>query len=356
MSSRWLAGACAATLILTACGQPEETESPTPGEPETTEVTTSGELTVVTHGSFALPDELKERFATETGLEVTYIEPGDDGGALVNQLILTKDAPLGDVVFGIDNTFASRALSEGIIAPYTSEALPADSSQFVIEGLTPIDFGDVCINADVDWFAEEQLDIPTTLEDLTDPEYRDLLVVTNPAASSPGLAFMLTTIGNEGEDGWLEYWEALNDNGLLIVQGWSDAYYGQFTNQSDTGERPLVLSYATSPAFTVSEDGETSSTVALLGTCFRQVEYAGVIEGAENEAGARAFVDFLLSDEVQASIPESMYMYPVVHDVELPEEWVRFAPLSQNTVYVAPEEIAANRDAWLQDWTETVLG
>lgn len=355
-----IAAGLAATLVLTACGASEEgntpTVDPTPADPTTSEeVTESGELTVVTHESFALPDELLEQFAEETGLDVTYVQPGNDGGALVNQLILTKDAPLGDVVFGIDNTFATRALREGAISPYDSDALPADSTQFVIDGLTPIDFGDVCINADVEWFEAEGIPLPTTFDDLIDPQYQDLLVVTNPASSSPGLAFMLATVGTMGEDEWLDYWSALNDNGLLVVQSWSDAYYGNFT-QAEGGERPLVLSYSTSPAFTASEDGETNSTVALLGTCFRQIEYAGVIEGAQNEAGAQAFVDFLLSEEVQAAIPEYMYMYPAVLDVELPEEWVKFAPLSPNTVFVDPEVIAENRDAWIQDWTDTVLG
>ena len=332
------------TLVaLAACSAP--TPGPAEGSAPPTEST---ELTVVTHDSFTLPDELKEQFAEETGYEVTYLAPGD-AGALVNQLILTKDSPLGDVVYGIDNTFASRADDEGILTDYDSPALPQSSTQFDAAGLTPIDFGDVCINADTAWFEEKGLPLPTTFDDLAKPEYKDLLVVSDPASSSPGLSFLVATIGAKG-DGYLDYWRSLMDNGTLVTSGWSDAYYTEFSGADGEGPRPLVLSYATSPAFTV-EDGE-SSTVALLGTCFRQIEYAGVLAGAENEAGARAFIDFMLSPEVQQAIPTNLYMYPVVADTPLPEEWVKFAPLPTQPIEVSADRISENRDQWIRDWTE----
>lgn len=336
-----------ALLALTACGGTAGAQV----APSASGPTESETLRVVTHDSFTLPEELLARFADETGYEVTYVAPGDSG-TLVNQLVLTKDSPLGDVVYGIDNTFASRASSEGVLVDYTSEALPDSSRQFEADQLTPIDFGDVCINADTDWFAEHQLDVPTTLQDLTDPAYKDLLVLSNPATSSPGLAFLLATIGSEGEDGWQAYWKALQDNGMLVVSGWTEAYYTEFSGADGEGPRPLVLSYATSPAYTV--DGDRSSTEALLGTCFRQVEYAGVLKGTANEVGARKFIDFMLSPEVQAAIPENLYMYPAVTDTALPEDWARFAPLSSSPVEVSPETIGQNRDRWIQEWTEAI--
>ncbi|MCG6567747.1 thiamine ABC transporter substrate binding subunit [Tessaracoccus sp. ZS01] len=340
-----------AVLALAACGgaaTPGGTDSPAG---ETSEaVTSSSTLTVVTHDSFSLPDDLKAKFAEESGLDVTYVQPGDSG-TLVNQLILTKDSPLGDVVFGIDNTYASRAAEEGVLSGYESEALPEEAEAMATEGLTPIDFGDVCINADKRWFAEHDVAIPATLDDLLKPEYKDLLVVTHPASSSPGLAFLLATIGEKG-DGWLDYWSALADNGLKVASGWTEAYYTDFSGADGAGPRPLVLSYATSPAYTV--DGDESTTEALLDTCFRQVEYAGVLAGAQNEEGARAFVDFLLSPDVQSVFPTEMYMYPAVTDTELPEEWARFAPLAPSPVEVSPEEIDANRDQWIRDWTEAM--
>lgn len=319
--------AAAAVLTLAACGQPaaEEATREAPAE-----------LTVVSHESFVMPDDLKERFAEESGLDVTYTTLADTG-SMVNQLILTKDSPLGDVVFGIDNTFASRATDEGIVAE---------------QGLTEIDFGDVCVNADLAWFDEQGLPLPETLDDLADPRYRDLFVTPSPASSSPGLAFLFATVGAKG-DGWLDYWRALEDNGALVVSGWTEAYNVEFTAGEGQGDRPLVLSYSTSPAWTIGDDGE-STTTALLDTCFRQTEYAGVLEGAANPEGAQQFIDFLLTPEFQASIPENMYMYPADTSVELPDEWVRFAPLSDAPIELSSEEIDANRERWIQEWTEAI--
>ncbi|MCU1431792.1 MAG: thiamine transporter substrate-binding protein, partial [Actinotalea sp.] len=287
-----------------------------------------GTVVLVTHDSFALPEELIAAFEADTGLTLEQRAPGD-GGALVNQLILTKDAPLGDVVYGIDNTFASRAIAEGVLEPYTSPAAGADVERYAADDaghLSAIDVGDVCLNVDHEWFAEAGVPEPTTLADLTDPAYRDLLVVTNPATSSPGLAFLLATVEEFGEDGWVEYWAGLRDNGVKVVAGWSDAYYVDFSGPSSEGDRPIVLSYASSPPYEVPEGATEAPTGALLDTCFRQVEYAGVLAGAANPDGARQVVDWLLSTEVQTAIPESMYVYPVDTAVELPASWTEFAP------------------------------
>jgi len=313
-----------------------------------------GTVVLVTHDSFALPDDLVAAFEEETGYTLETRAPGD-GGALVNQLILTKDAPLGDAVFGIDNTFATRAIDEGVLEPYTAEGAVAEYAADDAGSLTAVDMGDVCINVDHEWFTQAGVPEPTTLEDLADPAYRDLLVVTNPATSSPGLAFVLATIGAFGEDGWLDYWAALRDNGVKVAGGWSDAYYVDFSGPSSEGDRPLVLSYASSPPYEVPEGATEAPTGALLDTCFRQVEYAGVLAGAENPEGARAVVDWLLSPEVQAAIPESMYMYPVT-DVELPESWLQFAPLAPHPFDVEPSLISDNRDAWIEQWTAAVVG
>lgn len=344
--------AALAVLGLGACTTASEAPTGSSSSPSGAETaSTSTTLTVVTHDAFALPDDLKQKFAKETGLEVTYVAPGDTG-ALVNQLVLTKDSPLGDVVYGIDNTFASRASTEGVLEDYTSPALPAGSHQFAAPQLTPVDYGDVCINADKRWFEAKKLPVPSTLDDLTDARYKDLLVVTNPASSAPGLAFMLATIGAKGEDGYLDYWHKLMDNGVKITSGWTEAYNTDFSGAEGKGPRPLVLSYSTSPAFTVQ--GDSSTTEALLGTCFRSVEYAGVLKGSKNEVGARKFIDFMLSPEVQASIPSNMYMYPVVAGTPLPADWARFAPLSSNPIDVSADQIGANRDKWIRDWTEAI--
>jgi thiamine transport system substrate-binding protein len=345
-----VAGALSVGLLLTGCGGAGSGGSETgAGDPSA-----SGTVTLVTHDSWALDEKLVGQFEQESGMTVEVSAAGD-AGTLVNQLVLTKDAPLGDAVFGIDNSFASRALEEGVVEEYTPAGLPEGAEQ-LSGALTPIDQGDVCVNADEAWFEKSGLEVPKTLDDLADPKYRDLLVVTNPATSSPGLAFLLATIGAFGEDGFEDYWTSLADNGVKVADSWEDAYYVDFSGAGEGGGRPLALSYATSPAFTVSEDGSESTTSALLETCFRQVEYAGVLAGSDNPEGAQALVDFLMTEDVQSALPESMYMYPADSSVQLPADWEKFAPQADAPFEVEPTEVSEHRDEWIERWTETVLG
>lgn len=353
-----LAGFTATALVLAGCsvsGQQDQTDPPDEAAPQ--QETTAGPVQVVTHDSFALSDELLEAFESDTGHTLQFSAPGD-GGALVNQLILTKDAPLGDVAYGIDNSFASRGLDEEIFDPHTSPELPPSAEQYLIHGehaLTPIDVGDVCLNVDTGYYDEQGLAPPQTLTDLTETDYADHLVVTNPATSSPGLAFLVATVAEFGED-WTTYWQDLVDNGLLVVDSWSTAYSEEFSGSVGEGPRPVALSYSTSPAFEIGPEGQDPTTTAMLTSCFRQVEYAGVLAGAQNPEGAQAFIDFLLSDEVQADIPDQMFMYPVNHELELPQEWTRWAPLADEPLNVDPEEIDEHRQEWIETWTDTVIG
>jgi len=352
----------ASTFALAACstGSDPEPSEPVDAETASAEPTetpqASGEVTVVTHDSFYVPDEVLAAFEEESGLSLTFVAPGD-AGALVNQLILTKDAPLGDVVFGVDTTFASRALDEGVFADYESGAAAAgDAAAYAIPGssaLTAIDYSDVCLNYDLGWFEESDLDAPSGFEDLADPAYAGLLSVTNPATSSPGLAFLLATVAEFGEDGWEDYWGSLAENDLRVTASWSDTYFTDFSVPNYGGDYPVVLSYASSPPSEVI-DGEPSSA-ALLDTCFRQVEYAGVLEGAPNPVGGQAVIDWLLSDDFQASVPANMYVYPVSSTVEVPADWAEFAPLADDPHTLDPEAITAGRDGWIEAWTGIVL-
>ncbi|MFE5342422.1 thiamine ABC transporter substrate binding subunit [Isoptericola sp. NPDC056578] len=343
-------GAVAFLPLLAACGG---------GTPADDASGASSTVTLVTHDSFAVSDEVLAAFEKESGLSVEQVAPGD-AGTLVNQLVLTKDAPLGDVVFGVDNTYASRAVDAGVFEEYQPADLAPEVAAYAPDDLagtlTPVDVGDVCMNLDDGWFDEHGVTPPTTLEDLAKPEYQDLTVVTNPATSSPGLAFLLATIGAFGTDGWEAYWADLRDNGVKVAESWEDAYYVDFSGAGEGGQRPIALSYATSPAFTVSDDGTSSTTSAMLDTCFRQVEYAGVLAGAENPDGAKQLVDFLTSPEFQADVPGQMYMYPADPDVELPADWQQFAPLADEPFEVAPADVAAHRDEWIEQWTATVVG
>lgn len=358
-----------ATLALTACtltGNGDETagdgtDSAPAGEDSSAADTedggdSGGTLTVVTHDSFALSEELLSGFEAETGYTLETVAPGD-AGALVNQLVLTADSPLGDVVYGIDNAVAARAVGADVLAPYTPADQPASADAYDLgDTLTPVDMGDVCLNVDHRWFAEHDVPEPQTFADLTEEDYRDLTVVTNPATSSPGLAFLLATVDEFGEDGWQDYWRDLDANGLKVVDSWSDAYYVDFSGSEGAGERPIVLSYASSPAAEVPESGGEPRTGALLSTCFRQVEYAGVLAGAENPRGARAFVDFLVSTPVQEDIPGQMYMYPVDDSVDLPQAWRQHAPLAEEPRAVDPATVDANREDWIAAWREIVVG
>ncbi len=330
------------------------------GDPETdTSSSTStsesgGTVVLVTHSSFTLPKRLVRDFEEESGYQLEVRAAGD-GGALTTKLVLTADNPTGDVAFGVDNTFASRALDEGVFAE-TDVTLPAGAEEYALEGdgadqMAPVDVGDVCVNIDKTWFAEHDIAPPATLEDLADPAYDGLFVTPSAVSSSPGLAFLLATVAEYGDD-WPDYWQRLFDNDALVVDGWTDAYYGEFTQGGEQGTRPIVLSYDSSPAFTVPKGEDESTTSALLDTCFRQVEYAGVLAGADNPEGGRAVLDFLLSDEVQAALPTSMYVFPVADGVELPADWARYAERPTAPYEMDPAEIADNRDAWLEEWRD----
>ena len=330
-----LAALAASALLLAGCTPPADA-------PVT--------LVLVTHDSFALSEGTLEAFTEETGI-VVDVQSGGDAGELVNKLVLTKDSPLGDVVFGIDNTFASRAAGNGVLAEYVSGDLTAAEDSFLLpagsggEYLTPIDSGDVCVNVDHEWFAEAGIPEPQTLDDLIDPVYEGLLVVEAANSSSPGLAFLLATIAAYG-DGWPDYWSALVDNRVKVAASWSDAYYVDFSGPSSEGDRPLVVSYASSPPVEVPP----GSTGVLLDTCFRQTEYAGVIAGTEHPAEARQLVDFLFSPTVQNDIPENMYVFPVNAAAELPEAWAEFAEIATDPYEMDPAEIDANREAWITQW------
>ncbi len=321
----------------------------------------AGNVTLVAHDSFGVPDDVLAQFTAQTGLKVEVVTLGDTG-SLVNRLVLTKGAPLGDAVFGIDSTFATRALDEGIIAPADGLSAPAlaDAATHALPGddqgrLVAVDYGDVCVNVDTTWFTAHGIAPPVTLDDLTRPEYRGLFVTPNPATSSPGFAFLLATIAAHG-DGWPQYWKDLDANDVQVAADWSDAYTSAFTAGGGNGDRPLVVSYDTSPPYTIPDGGTAPTTAALLGTCLRQTEYAGVLTGAKNPEGAAALVDFLLSDAVQQTIPETMYMYPVSTSVALPPDWVAWAPLATDPYTVDPADITAHREQWLTRWTDLDLG
>lgn len=331
-------------LFLGACG---------PAEPDT--------LRLMTHDSFEISEDVLTAFEEETGIVVEIFKAGD-GGEILNKAILAKDEPLADVLFGVDNTFLSRALENDIFVAYDSPALANIDASLKLDAenrALPIDYGDVCLNYDKNWFANSELDPPANLEDLVDPAYVGLTVVENPATSTPGLAFLLATVGHFGEDGYLAYWEALVANDVLVTNGWEEAYWGEFSGASD-GERPIVVSYASSPPAEVvfaEEPMDEAPTAAVVGdgSCFRQIEFAGILQGTEHEEAAQKLIDFMLGTTFQEDIPLNMFVYPVNPEADLPEVFVENSLLPDNPAVVAPDAIDENRELWIEAWTDVVL-
>jgi thiamine transport system substrate-binding protein len=321
---------------------------------------TGGTVTLVTHDSFAVSKPVLRDFTKQTGITVKVLKNGDAGAAL-NQVILTKDAPLGDAFFGVDNTFLSRALEAGIFVPYTAKGVdrvPASLRLDDRDRVTPIDFGDVCVNEDKRWFAKEHLPVPTSLDDLADARYKGRLVVENPATSSPGLAFLLATVAKYGPDGWEGYWKRLRANGVKVVDGWEQAYDTEFSGAAGKGDYPLVVSYASSPPAEViyaKPTPKTAPTGSIDDTCFRQVEFAGVLKGAEHPAAAKQLVDFMLTRRFQADIPLQMFVFPSVTGTPLPPEFTKYASVPKDPRTLPPAEIGAHREDWIKQWTNTVL-
>ncbi len=310
-------------------------------------------LTVMTHDSFAASEQVIAAFEQANHVKVVFLKSGDAGAAL-NKAILTADAPLADVFYGVDNTFLSRALTSGIYQQYNSPLLAKIPAEFKLDSQNyalPVDFGDVCINYDKAYFSAHNLPVPVTLEDLAKPEYKGLLVMENPATSSPGLAFLLATIKHFGSSGYLDYWKSLGANGLVVVDGWTTAYYTNFSGSSGHGAQPLVVSYASSPA----AEGGAIGTILGPGTCFRQIEFVGILKGSKNLALAEKFVDFMLGQQFQEDMPLQMYVYPVNTAARLPDVFIKYAQVPDQPVTLDPTVIAANRDQWVQAWTQSVL-
>jgi thiamine transport system substrate-binding protein len=348
--------AAASAVTLAACTQGSATADA--ALPTTPATLSSDEVVLITHDSFAVSKGVLEEFTEQTGVKVKLVQSGD-AGEIVNKAVLAKGNPQGDVLFGLDNTFLSRAVDAGILAPHAAVGLDDVPAELVPAGgvATPIDRGDVCVNIDEEYF--EGKTAPTSLDDLVDPAFKGLTAVQNPSTSSPGLAFMLATIAAKGEDGWIDWWTQLKANDVAIVDGWEAAYYGEFSGGSGEGDRPIVVSYASSPAAEVvfaEPTPESAPTSALLDTCFRQVEYAALLEGAENADAGRALIDFMLSKRFQEDIPLQMFVYPANSKAELPEVFTDNAAVPPNPLSLDPATIAAERDAWLRQWREAVEG
>ncbi len=365
-------------LLLGGCVTVTPSPSPTPvpvaptatTAPEPTAViapTAAGTrtLTVMTHDSFSVSEAVVAEFEAQCGCKVQFLKSGDAGLAL-NKAILSKNSPLADVFYGVDNSFLGRALAADIFEIYDSPALagiPADLKLDPGNRLLPVDFGYVTLNYDKKYFADNGIPLPQSLADLTKPEYKGLAVVENPATSSPGLAFLLATVAAFGEQGdytYLDFWRDLRANDVYVADGWEDAYYGQFSGGSGQGDHPLVVSYATSPAaevyFADPKPAESpTGNIAPAGASFRQVEFVGKLKGAKNPDLAQQWIDFMLGEKFQADIPLQMWVYPARTGTPLPDVFTQYAQAPSEPAQLRPQQIDAGRETWLKAWTDTVL-
>ncbi|MEV0039379.1 thiamine ABC transporter substrate-binding protein [Streptomyces sp. NPDC050804] len=350
---------------LAACGGSDDSASSGGSGGKGGGGTPSKTVTLVSHDSFnASPAVLKE-FTKRTGYTVKVLKSGDAGEAL-NKEILTKGSPQGDVFFGVDNTLLSRALDNGLFTPYEAKGIDQVDAATRLDRsenrVTPIDTGDICVNYDKKYFADKKLDPPRSFGDLLKPEYKNLLVTENAATSSPGLGFLLGTVARYGDDGWQEYWKKLRANGVQVVDSWEQAYNESFSGSAGgkkaKADRPLVVSYASSPPVEVlyaEPRPKEAPTGVSTGTCFRQIEFAGLLTGAKNETGGKALLDFLISETFQADMPLNMFVNPVVQDVPLPELFTEFGAKVDKPETMAPDEITTGREQWIQSWTSLVV-
>lgn len=372
---RFTAALVTAGLLAASCGSDADDATPTTAAPTDDTESTDGtetepaeqaeqaDVTLVAYESFPTEGPIVEQFdafTAATGIGVEILIAGDTG-TMLSKAELTAGNPEGDVMWGIDNSFLSRALDAEIFEPHVAaglDAIPDEFTALVPNGeATPVDFGDVCVNYDIGALETLGIDPPATLADLADPIYENLLVVQNPATSSPGLAFLLATIDEFGDDGWQSYWSSLVDNGVAVVDGWTAAYYEQFSYAG--GDRPLVVSYGSSPPFEVlfaETELDAAPTGVIDDTCFRQIEFAGVLAGTDAPDEARQLIDFMITPEFQATLPMNVFVFPANSEVELDAAFNDYAVIPETSRSVDPDAVDANRSAWLDEWTDLVLG
>ncbi|MFF4660118.1 thiamine ABC transporter substrate binding subunit [Streptomyces sp. NPDC001381] len=344
-------------VTLSACGAESSDDSASNSGSRT--------VTLVSHDSWAVSKSVLAGFEKESGYKVKVLTDGDAGQA-VNKAVLTKDNPQGDVFFGVDNTLLSRALDNGLFQSYEAKGLDQVGSAYQLDSgrhrVTPVDYGDICVNYDKQYFADHKLAPPATFADLVKPAYKNLLVTENASTSSPGLGFLLGTAARYGDDGWEGYWKQLKANGVKVVDGWEQAYNEEFSGSAGgkkaKADRPLVVSYASSPPAEViygDPKPSTAPTGVATGTCFRQVEFAGLLSNARNSAGGKALIDFLITKKFQEDMPLNMFVYPVVKGASVPPEFTRYGPAAEDPETMDPAKIAGHRDQWVKSWTSLVL-
>ena len=345
-----LAIVAASTVAFTACSS---------------DATSPVQLTLVTYDSFpqsgtSLNDALAA-FTARTGIEVQILSAGDTG-TMISKAVLTTGNPEGDLMWGVDQTFVIQALEAEVFAQIPEIAgvdnlTPSLTDLAPRDRVLPVNFGDVCINYDIAWYDERNIPVPSDLADLTDPMYAGQLVVQNPATSSPGLAMLLASVATFGESGWLEWWEQMAANGLEVTNGWTEAYYERFS-WAGNGAQPMVVSYGSSPPAEVifaEPARDDAPTGVIENSCFRQVEFAGVLRGSAHLEAAQKLLEFLISAEFQTELALNLFVFPTNLEVVLPGVFITHAVIPTAPLSVDPTLIRERRSDWIEQWTTAVL-
>ena len=322
----------------------------------TANVASANELRVIVHSSFSLPKPLLAQFEADAGVKLVIVKAGD-AGEMLNKLILTRAQPIADVVFGLDNALIAKAMGANVVEPYNGPATQRPAAVPLAPGVVAVDYGFVTLNYDRAWFTKSGLALPKSLDDLTLPAYRGLVAVQNPATSSPGFAFMLATIAGLGEEAAFDWWARMRNNGIKVTKGWSEAYTTEFTRNG--GTRPIVVSYASSPAAEVFYSKEKVSeaptaSLFLKGGVFRQVEGVALVRGGQQREAAARFIEFLRSAAVQEGLQTAMWMNPAEPRTARPDV---MGHAVEPAAFDNPplETIAAKGGDWVGRWTTVVL-
>ncbi len=303
-------------------------------------------LVIYTYDSFPAGLEEHIRSTLEAEGVTSEMLRFEDSGGVMAQILLEKDNPQADVVIGLDNTYLARAIEEDLFQTYKPVGLALAHERLLVDPeyrLIPFDYGSITFNYDSELLPNP----PESWEELLDPAYRDKIIVMNPTTASPGRNFLLFTIAEFGEDGYLDFWEELKPNILTVTAGWSEGY-GLYTQ----GEAPIVLSYDTSPAYHLHfEDTDRYKNLIFNGRAYAQVEVAGMLKGAENPDAAKRCMDVIVSKEFQDLVPLNNIMYPVHPEAELPKAFIE-AESATEIVNMDERKVAEKLDEWLAAWEE----
>ena len=326
-------------------------------------------LTIVTYDIIAITDDVLNEFTNQTGVQVEMIRT-DDAGGILEHLLLTKDNPQADLALGLDNTYLQTAFQFDLLAEHGAQIPVLDSKATIPYNgnkAVPFDQGYICLNADTQALSDNNLSFPTTLEELTAPEWKGKTAFPSPVTSSPGRAFMVASIDyfeqQSSDTTAFDWWADMADNDAIFTTGWTEAYETHYTggfgiwNEGHIGDAWLTVSYCHSPGVEAFYGGNStiSAAVDIDFASFSQVEYAASVNGGGSKNAVNAFIEFLLTDEVNTNMPENNWMYSVLEGKDLPEtDGYRYhSPVPSQPSTIEMDRIGQEMDDWLKDWRDS---